>query len=861
MNIEQAIYTHTKVRRDTHSTGFGYYSMTPGMERLLKESHELSAASAGYISPRNSECWWEMEEQDITKRDDIEARRIREHHPVSFGYTTVTAGGRQLAALTFVRNLGRDLSPLTRDGNILVNTLALEADELRGYPYSYYGSRELFLDCERGFFLNAGDEPADDLEPLFSISPGSEAPTAEEIESFLEEDDRIQWLCAMLCALMEINDGGRLRRIIVCDSRENIIRWIAALSLIYPAETAKSFTFRTYSFFGSNADDFTPAYDDVMFCGAYTPSVNGDPESARATNYDFAAECANETSAVFDVERGCCEETEDSYPYFGIFIESAFSTDIRILKSYHDFILERTTCRSLGSDYAKGYGCYTILQLKNEHSLKYLTDAVDFAAKYMDGDTVRQLLSIAYSRTIDVGKEGASFADIIGVSADCVRKGIAAGGLVRAHYISFLIRLITSEDTERADYFRLKEQIRDIFHAGSESVEAEFVSAFTVEGIMQMTSSVCKRWKLIELADCVSHVMSDGGSHFCGTDEELTAAFNDLSSKIILSEKRDRPGLIRAFADMFPQAEQKIAYMEDMYALFGACPDIRRELVGCAAELCLSGESDVIAAAAGFADKHGEGQTLCLHMIEASRAMEDISRRAELFCDLLSCSGGRLDGSFELFVRELEICTRDSEGSQSAEAIYLIFDFVSRCGRADSIDLPSLCKRYYRAASAEYGRYGLDGEAGMRLLTIAASLPDPLTVLRGHIGNMATMLYIKLYAGETDQSRMCISSDKLQYINFELMRKAERNDCIEMLGKAFADRSRAVGTALGVRYEQFINPDDESNDKVIEELFLRWIAALAETQSKDCAKLIGQTLAMSAVKCRLDADAVGELLT
>ena len=98
------------------------------------------------------------------------------------GRTAADAGGKELAALTFGRNLGRDLSPLTRDGNILVNTLVLPADELEGYPYEYCGSRELFVDFERSFFLNAPDEPAPFLTPPASITPGDAAPTAEDIE-------------------------------------------------------------------------------------------------------------------------------------------------------------------------------------------------------------------------------------------------------------------------------------------------------------------------------------------------------------------------------------------------------------------------------------------------------------------------------------------------------------------------------------------------------------------------------------------------------------------------------------------------------------------------------------------------------
>lgn len=859
MNIEQAIYTHTKVRRDTRSTGFGYYSMTPGMERLLSQSARLAAVSAEYISPRNSDLWWEKDEQELTKRDDTEAARIREHHPVCCGYTAMDIGGEELAVLTFGRNLGRDLSPLTRDGNILVNTLALPYSEIKCYPYEYYGSRELFIDCERGFFLAAPDEPAADLVPLQSITKSSTAPTAGDIESFLNDEERLPILCSMLSALMRINDGGSLRRMIVCDSKENMIYWIAALSLVFPVETAKRFTFRTYSFFGSNADDFSAVYDDAMFCGAYTPTVNGDPASPRATNYDLNREISNSSTAVFDLEQGYTDDTEDSYPYFSTFIESAFSTDMRILTRYHDFITERTSCRSLGSDYAKGYGCYTILQLRNERSLKYLRDAFDFALGYMGRDTLRELLSVAYSCTIDAGKESAAFEDILAVSNECVEKGIADEGLVRAHYISFLIRLLTCDDTAQEDYLRLRERIKPLFESIDTSFDEELVSAFTVDGIMQMTLGEHSGWKYSELALSVCRLFSKGGS-YCGTQQELMKAFGNLGYKHILTSDTDeRRKVITDYTDMLRDPTYKTAFLKEMYTAFEGEHDVRRELVGCAAELCVCSEDSgfIIPDAVGFVYENGECRAFCKAVTQAVQPNDDISQRAGLYERLITLSDGMLDECFDIFVSDLDA---RAESGQSHESIYLVYDLARRCKKTECIDLASLCRRYYRAAAAEYGIYGIRGKAGQRLLEMASALPEPSAVLRGIIGNMVTLLYIRAYADEPDTGRIPIHPDKLQKIVFDLMKKPERSDCISLLGGAFAQRSVILGSALEVRYDLFVNTNDSSNEEMLCEIFTEWMTVLAERQLKTSPLLIGQVLAMSAVECRIDTKTAARVL-
>ena len=127
MDIEQAIYTYVKVRYDTRTAGFGFYSLTAGMELLLSKSRELRALVSSYIPPRNSDIWLAAEETDPAVRDAEEERRITEHHPISFGYTIVNAGSRRLAVMTYGKNLGRDLAPVPQEGNCLVNTVVLES--------------------------------------------------------------------------------------------------------------------------------------------------------------------------------------------------------------------------------------------------------------------------------------------------------------------------------------------------------------------------------------------------------------------------------------------------------------------------------------------------------------------------------------------------------------------------------------------------------------------------------------------------------------------------------------------------------------------------------------------------------------
>ena len=845
MAIEQAIYTHTKVRRDTRSTGFGYYSLTPGMEQLLAEDKRLAAASMNYLSPRNSEIWWEQEEQDETKRDELEAERINGHHPVSFAYRLFGTEEKRIAALTFGRNLGRDLSPLTRDGNILVNTLASDPDELGAYPYEYYGSTALFLSFGRDFFLNAGDEPAPDL-PYPEDIPLGNAPDEDAVAGFLAEDERLTQLRAMLGALMKINDGGTLKRIMICDSKENIIYWIAALSIVYPKESAKKLTFSTYSFLGGNPDDFSPVYDDVMVCGVYTPTVNGDPASKRATIYDPSHGQKNHETALFDFEQGIFPEAEDEHPYFGVFIESAFETDLRLLDGYRRYITENSSCRSLGSAYAKGYGYYTIIRLRNEYSLRYISDAVEFAKDYMSSDAMQELLGIAFSCGYSSEEADTLFEGVLAAAGKVADEGIISTEQLAESSAECLLNCFRKEETLRDNYFALKKKLISALGRKGISLEKAFIGGLTAEELTAYCTAPCKRWRLAELAGMISKILARSEGTVSFESGRLERVLLRLGRRLIISEKNDRSGLMEALLDGF-DGELGVKFFCAVFRSFSDKPEITAELTGSLTGLFLRAHGESVEALIELADSEGILEQTIAEVSDRAAATMNAAECSELFAELLRAGNGRLGGFYWSFMGKLRELGADEEGRVAPENIYSLFLFAKNAEKLADTDTTSLVKDYFAAAAEVSGRYSIDEETGQKLLEMTAAVPDPQRLLSSEpeLASAEAMLLARVFAEEPDITAMYPSPDLLPCIDFGDMTEAERYESVREAGNAFCRRSIMLHSALGVEYKYFVDTEDRRSDRTAADIFAAWAEELAVIRPPDCLRLIGQTIAMS----------------
>lgn len=806
MDIEQAIYTYVKVSYDTRTTGFGFYSMTKGMELLLAKSRELRALTSSYTAPRDTPS---AEENDPA----AEEKWAAEHHPIAFGYTFIKAGAKRLAVMTYGKDLGRDLGAIPQPGNFLLNTVVFDLEKLNGCPYEYYGSREVFYDIDRSFFADADDEPAPMLKKPAALTFGRTAPSVGEVCGFVSSGGRSAQFISMLGAVMDIADGAGVKRLIVCDAKENMIKWIAALSIVYPAAIAAELTFKTYSFLGNSREGTVPIYDDVIFCGVYTPTVNGDAAFGNATNYDFSSEWVKRGSAVVDTEQNSAYKPKSRQTYFTDLVKECIGTgDIFPLERYREFITDKTSCRTLGHDYARGFAYYNICVLKNKEGMRNIADAMAFAKKYMDENAVMELLAFAYGCMdgcgCDCGADDVFFGPLAEITRESVKEGVITNSYAADKYMKRLMKCFRSNEIVHEDYRAKKNVAAEFLNKSGSSFDRAFVETMTTNGIMKLISAPCKHWKLKETAACLGGLMAE---HYT---EELGNLFSALGIRLISAEKTDRQELIASLMRRLKDDIGKAVFLEEMYRVFTDEASVRADLAGCMAELYT--ELDDV--------------TLC----------------------------GTL-GAGELY-RMLEKSCAGANGARGLTLIYAVFLLSRENGGLSEERLTELIDDYFNIAADLYGLYRFGETAGERLLEMIASADDPTGMMIGELANAAAVFYIVHYAEETDESRMVFEPETLRYLCFEGADNEEMDECGEIVGKAFARRSIKLGKAVDVRFDVFIDCEDPENDRVVARLFMVWMREIAASGERRSAALFAQVLAMAASVHRLDGGAIGTIL-
>ena len=344
--MERAIYTYCFAACDTGNPGWGFYACSPGLLQHITDEDALTQLLNGtsYSIPELKQQWF-TQDQNLEQ----EEASIREYHPEKFAFRAVSYEDQALAFLTYGKNLGRETRGQLRPGNALIYSLVGGLDEITDYPACYYGD-PAFAAMRRSSFVEGQN----------TIPPTSQLPTAqltphgvvseESVMAFLQADEtRAEQLEALFYSLLNERTGLH-RAVIICDEKENIIYWIAAMTMLLPLETAKQVYFTTYDYLGTASRMEIPVAYQI--CGVYSPTLNGLPE-CKATAYDVTS-LANSTAAVlFDTECGIVPKVQTDA--FSEVIRAFASGDPEPLRKFRSEMTEQTVYRDFGAEYTKFY--------------------------------------------------------------------------------------------------------------------------------------------------------------------------------------------------------------------------------------------------------------------------------------------------------------------------------------------------------------------------------------------------------------------------------------------------------------------------------------------------------------------------
>lgn len=277
-----------------------------------------------------------------------------------------TQNGRYIAAE--VTYIGKDYNKESgRMGNLVSHMYSFGKDDLNVYPMQLYGSPD---------FLTALD-PADVdgtnevnyLPNVSSVDPG-DVINIDTIQDFLG-DDRIEMFCHLLAAVIE---KDTIHKVIIHDTHDNILKWIASIEYALPPQCARKVSFSSY--------EYDPMMSEFDIRGAIAGVSKGSCEDYAESGQFYVFDGVNRTYPNFDVS--------SDFFQFGISMGLAYSYEA--LLEFYKF-LNAYSYEKVDTDIYKGFKLFQMVQggmasLQN----KEFMEAVSFEGKYGDTKSYLEML-------------------------------------------------------------------------------------------------------------------------------------------------------------------------------------------------------------------------------------------------------------------------------------------------------------------------------------------------------------------------------------------------------------------------------------------------------------------------------------
>jgi len=253
MPVLQQYYTSFR-DENTGRLGLGIKATSPGI------SSELQKAIDKLISYRIPPS---LDERAISS------------HPVALRYQYNNPGE---SIFLCSQSIGSDVNG--RPGNFFAHTVIMEPDMFASSPPILFWNSPFWQTKDAESRSHIDSLPVLDsfnVEPSFDI---------EGIWDFLAQGNRRVWLYKLLCAVVHANKT--YRRIVIQDSTENVVWWIAIVSSLLPPDYRPLLSFSTYH--------YDPMQSPFM--------ITGVPKDAPLGNYG--------SYFVLNAWDGLCSEVADS---------------------------------------------------------------------------------------------------------------------------------------------------------------------------------------------------------------------------------------------------------------------------------------------------------------------------------------------------------------------------------------------------------------------------------------------------------------------------------------------------------------------------------------------------------------------
>jgi len=256
-------------------------------------------------------------------------------------------------------------NPLRYD-NFLSHAIIIDNAELTNYPCEFYNSN-IFRSQLDPSETNNNEPPPFLSMPQLAVG---DTISLETVAEFISSDNRLNTFKKMLGAMLKYKTARK--RVVINDTPDNIIKWIAALHYALPLEIALGVNISTY--------EYDPSRGDSQVCGVMP---EGTAFNAATADMHFTFDIVD--GNIPDIRPA--NNTEDS---FFDFIDSIFDSiqgdnggNFDKIHDFHKFIIDKLSYRNADEEYYSAYALYSLVAgLPVSISLDLLTKALHMADSY-----------------------------------------------------------------------------------------------------------------------------------------------------------------------------------------------------------------------------------------------------------------------------------------------------------------------------------------------------------------------------------------------------------------------------------------------------------------------------------------------
>ena len=482
----------------------------------------------------------------------IMTEELAEKMPQSFIYRRLTDNSCAIALNTY---LGRDYMGSTgRFGNHLSHAVICENSEFTSYPCEFYGSELL---RERMSFeeVNSPDRPQFLSEPI--LLKGYRIDITKVIE-FLMSQNRMDAYKKMLASMLAYESARK--RVVICDSPENIVKWIAALHYALPLKMALNVDFTTY--------EYDPSLSISQICGVI-------PDGTRYT----AANAS--THFTFDFLQDIIPNIDVEGEFFD-FIDTGMSLSYDSIQDFHEFVCNKLTYMNANE---KLYSAYSLYCLFNDGldnlSLTAFRNAVQMSNEFgADAEKLELVKKLLSERAFILSTtDGYTIEIFKAILIDIGKMSFASQEYAKVLVTEKVLAAFVSASANENTFIGFYSEIEALCNISKISIPYELMKDNNREKLLSAMKSSPEQWKWSFIIDiiCEFAAVQQISADELSMDYPIGKLFSDLILTRISDNMNDGFALVTQIIAKFSKEWNRLANIAlDMESILFNLPDPSR---------------------------------------------------------------------------------------------------------------------------------------------------------------------------------------------------------------------------------------------------------------------------------------------